>query len=101
MSISGVDMNCRRTGLSIGSWKLLIVNCPFCLLLAVVAMGGEPGQNWTTWRGPSGQGHVDDARVPLTWSDKENLLWSTRLPGKGNSTPIIWGERIFLTAASN
>lgn len=67
----------------------------------VATVNGGQDQNWTTWRGPSGQGHVDDPRVPLTWSDKENLLWSTRLPGKGNSTPIIWGERMFLTAASN
>ena len=78
-----------------------------CISLAVFLGGlvtaGNGGQdrNWTTWRGPSGQGHVDDSRVPLTWSDKENLLWSVKLPGKGNSTPIIWGERIFLTAASN
>ncbi len=66
-----------------------------------VRAGQNPGQNWTTWRGPSGQGYVDDSRVPLIWSDKENLLWSATLSGKGNSTPIIWGERIFLTSASN
>ena len=39
-------------------------------------------------------------RVPLNWSETENLLWKTKLPGKGNSTPIIWGERVFLTASS-
>lgn len=71
------------------------------VLLAGVRAGQTPGQNWTTWRGPSEQGHVNDTRVPLTWSDKENVLWATTLPGKGNSTPIIWGERIFLTSASN
>src|SRR6516162_6111493 len=100
---SGVNMNWSRTGLPIYNWKLLMVNCQLCLLLVLAnALGKESGSgNWTTWRGPSGQGHVDDTRVPLTWSDKENLLWSTDLPGKGNSTPIIWGNRIFLTAASN
>jgi outer membrane protein assembly factor BamB len=56
--------------------------------------------SWALWRGPSGQGYSDDTRVPLTWSDQHNLLWKTDLPGKGNSTPILWGDHIFLTAAS-
>jgi outer membrane protein assembly factor BamB len=55
---------------------------------------------WHQWRGPTGQGHSADARVPLTWSERENLLWKTPLPGRGNSSPIVWGDRVFLTAAS-
>jgi outer membrane protein assembly factor BamB len=84
---------------------------PACLLLSfsLALFAVEPaslgsGQSpafWAQWRGPSGQGYCEDTRVPLTWSEKENLLWKTRLPGKGNSTPIIWGERVFLTAASS
>lgn len=76
-----------------------------CMLaLAVVphGTGAEPEKaNWPQWRGPSGQGHSDDARVPLTWGDKENVLWKTELPSQGNSSPIVWGDRIFLTAASS
>jgi outer membrane protein assembly factor BamB len=56
--------------------------------------------HWTHWRGPSGQGYSDDTRAPLTWSEKENVLWKARLPGQGNSSPIVHGDRIFLTAAS-
>jgi outer membrane protein assembly factor BamB len=40
-------------------------------------------------------------KVPLVWSDQTNLLWKTDLPGRGNSSPIVWNDRIFLTAASN
>jgi outer membrane protein assembly factor BamB len=71
-------------------------------LLAGAAPAPEtkPAANWPQWRGPSGQGYSDDAKVPLTWSDKENFLWKTKLPGAGNSTPIVWGDRIFLTASS-
>lgn len=54
---------------------------------------------WAYWRGPSGQGYVEDARVPLTWGPDKNLLWKTALPGPGNSTPVVWGDRLFLTAA--
>jgi outer membrane protein assembly factor BamB len=57
-------------------------------------------RSWPHWRGPSGQGYSEDQRVPLTWSETDNLLWKTELPGKGNSTPIIWEDRIFLTASS-
>jgi outer membrane protein assembly factor BamB len=55
---------------------------------------------WPQWRGPSGQGYCDDTRVPLTWGEQENLLWKTKLPGAGNSSPVVWGDRIFLTASS-
>ncbi|HWG42359.1 MAG TPA: PQQ-binding-like beta-propeller repeat protein [Gemmataceae bacterium] len=76
--------------------------------LSLTIFAAEPsssdGKNdlafWTQWRGPSGQGYSKDTRVPLNWSETENLLWKTKLPGKGNSTPIIWGDRVFLTASS-
>jgi outer membrane protein assembly factor BamB len=80
------------------------------LLLGTLAVsrGAEtpPGKKettvaqWTHWRGPSGQGYSEDTQVPLTWSESQNLLWKTPLPGRGNSSPILHGERIFLTASS-
>jgi len=70
-------------------------------MLSTASTGDGPSQaSWSSWRGPSGQGYSDDQRVPLRWSDKQNLLWTTPLPGRGNSTPIVWGRRIFLTSAS-
>ena len=74
-------------------WLVLV------LLLAVVPVRAEDA-SWPNWRGPTMQGHANDSRVPLVWGEKKNLAWKTPLPGSGNSTPIIWGERIFLTAAS-
>jgi outer membrane protein assembly factor BamB len=56
---------------------------------------------WASWRGPGGQGYSDDTRVPLTWAENKNVLWKTPLPGRGNSSPIIWGDHLFLTAASS
>ena len=61
---------------------------------------GEGAQYWPRWRGPSGQGLVaDDAGYPDTWSATDNVLWQTRVPGSGNSSPIVWDDRIFLTTA--
>ncbi len=56
---------------------------------------------WPQWRGPSGQGYAHDDRVPLKWGETENVLWKTKLPGAGNSTPVVWGDRVFLTSASD
>ena len=54
--------------------------------------------NWPAWRGPAGSGRSDDD-APLKWSATENVRWRTPLPGHGNSTPIVWGSRVFLTQA--
>jgi outer membrane protein assembly factor BamB len=54
---------------------------------------------WPRWRGPSGQGLAVDSGYVDTWSDKQNILWRTRVPGRGHSSPIIWGDRVFLTTS--
>jgi outer membrane protein assembly factor BamB len=69
---------------------------PALLLIATPA----PAADWPQWRGPSGQGYADDEKVPLEWSADKNLLWKVALPGAGHSTPIIWGNRVFLTCAN-
>jgi outer membrane protein assembly factor BamB len=55
--------------------------------------------NWPAWRGPSGDGTCNASRLPEKWSATENIRWKVPLPGPGNSTPVVWGERIFLTQA--
>ena len=67
------------------------------LLLAITA---EAEDNWPSWRGPSGTGvAAETASPPTTWSDTENVRWKVPLPGRGHSTPVVWGDRIFVTAA--
>ena len=56
-------------------------------------------QYWTRWRGPSGQGLVAGTGYVDRWSAKENILWKTPVPGRGNSSPIVWRDRVFLTTA--
>jgi outer membrane protein assembly factor BamB len=55
------------------------------------------GANWPAWRGPLGTGISEERHLPLHWSAKDNVKWRVQLPEPGNSTPAIWGERIFLT----
>src|SRR5262245_61418950 len=56
--------------------------------------------DWPRFRGPNGTGAVDDKDVPLRWSATEGVVWKTPLPGLGNSSPIIWGDRIFVQSAA-
>ena len=60
---------------------------------------GEAVRYWPQWRGPLGTGVAPEADPPVHWSESRNLLWKKVLPGLGHSTPILWGHRIFVTAA--
>jgi outer membrane protein assembly factor BamB len=65
------------------------------LLLGPVAWAG----NWPGWRGPTGAGYSDEKDLPLTWGGKknENVLWKVTLVGRSYSSPIVWGEQVFVT----
>jgi outer membrane protein assembly factor BamB len=65
----------------------------------IVEVEGEGARFWSRWRGPSGQGLVAPANYPRTWSPTSNIKWRIGVPGAGNSSPIVWGDRIYLTTA--
>lgn len=54
---------------------------------------------WPQWRGPLGTGVALDADPPTEWSEEKNIRWKVEIPGQGHSTPVIWGDRIYLTTA--
>ncbi len=55
--------------------------------------------NWPTWRGPLANGAAPQANPPLEWSESKNVKWKVKLPGKGSSTPIVWGDKVFILTA--
>jgi outer membrane protein assembly factor BamB len=57
--------------------------------------------NWPTWRGPTMNGVSTETGLPTTWSPTQNVAWKLPLPAYSGSTPIIWGERIFLSVATD
>lgn len=65
----------------------------------MIAVEGEGARYWSRWRGPSGQGLTAGGAYPDRWSSTQNVLWKKPVPGRGNSSPIVWGDRIFLTTA--
>ena len=55
--------------------------------------------NWPMWRGPNGDGTCEESGLPEKWSATENVAWKVKLPERGNSTPVIWGNQVFVTQA--
>jgi len=68
-------------------------------LLTCWAFAGT-AENWPQFRGPNGQGISSEKGLPLRWSATENVVWKTALAGEAWSSPIVWGERVFVTTAT-
>jgi outer membrane protein assembly factor BamB len=70
-------------------------------IIAVVALALAPAvlpaEEWPGWRGPRADGIASDVNLPLRWSATENVAWKTPIPGKGHSSPVVWGDHVFLT----
>ncbi|HLO00136.1 MAG TPA: PQQ-binding-like beta-propeller repeat protein [Pyrinomonadaceae bacterium] len=69
-------------------------------LTIFTSIAGTPrSTNWPQWRGPDGQGVSMEKGLPEEWSDTKNIKWKTPIAGRGHSSPIVWGKKIFLTTA--
>ena len=95
----------RNSGVRTGESNLrasiitaLILLAPPLLVLCLCVEGKAQG-NWPQWRGPHLNGVSDERNLPLRWSTEENIAWKLALPGSSGSTPVIWGDRIFLNVA--
>ena len=86
----------------------MMTNAGSCVAVTLFLLVGWPGlelsmlqaEDWARFRGPQGNGSSTDASVPTEWSDSQNLKWKLRLPGAGFSSPIVVGDRVFVTAYS-
>jgi outer membrane protein assembly factor BamB len=70
----------------------------FLLLIAISALPLCAVDDWPQFRGPQSTGVVEDQALPDTWSTTHNVIWKTEIPGSGWSSPVVWGDRIFLTS---
>ena len=74
------------------------------LALAIAAASAAPSaadadRFWPQWRGPEGTGVSRQAKPPVEWSETKNIRWKKEIPGRGASTPVIWGDLLFLSTA--
>jgi outer membrane protein assembly factor BamB len=79
---------------------------PIVLLATAVAtmsLHGSPARDdadhWAQWRGPGATGIAKGTNYPSTWSATDHVAWKTEIPGRGHSSPIVWGDRLFLTTS--
>lgn len=74
---------------------------PRLLSLALAAVAASAvAADWPAWRGPTGQGHSTGTDVPLKWTATENVKWKVKLDQQANSTPVVYGDAIYLTQAN-
>src|SRR5262245_33119570 len=70
-------------------------------LIALISLAGATvsAENWPQWRGPSLNGVSAEKNLPVRWTTTTNVTWKLALPSFSGSTPIVWGDRIFLNLA--
>ncbi|HKB04085.1 MAG TPA: PQQ-binding-like beta-propeller repeat protein [Gemmataceae bacterium] len=68
-------------------------------LVALLCADTALADNWPQWRGPKNDGVSAEKNIPTEWSDSKNVAWKLAMPGRGSSTPCVWGDKIFLTSS--
>ena len=81
----------KKPRLSLDGKKL-----PVVLALVFCLYSHTSAQEWTRFRGPNGQGHSNAKNIPVKWTQND-YLWTADLPGSGHSSPVIWGDKLFIT----
>jgi outer membrane protein assembly factor BamB len=79
-------------------WRLSL-GALLTIALSVGLRTADNDSNWPQWRGPDGLGVSAAKAYPEQWAPDKNVAWKTAVPGKGHSSPIVWGNRVFLTSA--
>ena len=81
------------------SFRLAFFAWLLCVQVAAHAFAQDFASNWHQWRGPDATGVSDTAKPPIEWSEGSNIRWKVPVEGRGTSTPIIWGNRVFVLTA--
>jgi outer membrane protein assembly factor BamB len=69
------------------------------LTTTVLVIAAAPPADWPRFRGPTGDGISRESGLPVTWSETENIAWKTLIPGLGRSSPVVLGDRVWVTTA--
>src|SRR5262245_1892075 len=85
----------------IGGLMTLSLKAPSALLAVVIAATPSSAQNWPQFRGARAGVAADDPRLPDKWSATENIAWKIDVPGRSWSSPVVWGDHVFVLTAVN
>jgi outer membrane protein assembly factor BamB len=78
---------------------MVTVKALVALVVVISVTGAATAANWPQWRGPDGSGISKEKNLPAEWTPTRNIKWKTPIAGRGHSSPIVWGNKIFLTTA--
>ncbi|MBI1832165.1 MAG: PQQ-binding-like beta-propeller repeat protein [Planctomycetes bacterium] len=81
--------------------RSLLARCLFSMTALTLAVAAVHADNWERFRGPNGDGVSNDKNIPVHFSATENVRWKAPLGGGGHSSPIVWGDRLFLQTTSD
>ncbi len=73
--------------------------CAWLVIMCGVTSGAWAAEHWNQFRGPTGDGQVREA-LPVEWSETQHVAWKTAIPGKAWSSPVVWGDQIWVTSAT-
>lgn len=68
-------------------------------LITLACSSSVSAEDWPQWRGPKGDGISTEKSLPTNWDQSKNVVWKAAMPGQGGATPVIWGDRLFVTSA--
>ncbi len=80
--------------------RIIHFACAAAFGLLLAARPATAADNWTQFLGPSGDAHADTTHLPLEWSETENVVWKTAIHDRGWSSPVIWGNQVWMTTAT-
>jgi hypothetical protein len=92
-------INIREAGMRSGWTGSMRVFGVAAAALVLVGTSLSADNNWPQFRGPGSRGVSDGRDLPVAWSKSENVAWATKIAGRGWSSPIVWGDKVFLTSA--
>src|SRR5688572_7597619 len=86
------------TAAFITSIGVIHMTCRAAMVLVAFILVSAPltADNWPQWRGPQLNGHSAETNLPVKWSKTEGITWKLAMPERSGSTPIVWGDSIFL-----
>ncbi len=77
------------------------MRCPLLPFVMVIFLPAPASAHWPQFRGPNSSAAADRINLPDTWSKDNNILWQVDIPGRGWSSPVVWGDKVFVTAVRN
>src|ERR1044072_6982005 len=89
----------NQSPMAVTPYKMIGVCAMAAYSVFAAGAGPDLNNNWPQWRGPFANGVAPHANPPVVWSETNNIQWQIALPGKGHSSPVVFGGLVFVTAA--